>query len=81
MRKAASAVQSSVPTLIPETCRYIAAFAIAPSNLDIKDDWNKTPMDWAVENMSVENGENDESISTYLTEFLVGGGLRDDWFF
>jgi len=78
MRKTARAIRSSVPTLIPDTCRNIAAFAVTPSNLDIEDDWNKTPLDWAVENMSFEDGEAGGDIATYVIEFL---GVADDWFF
>jgi len=78
MRETARAIRSSVPTLIPDTCRNIAAFAVTPSDLDIEDDWNKTPLDWAVENMSFEDGEAGGDLTTYVIEFL---GYADDWFF
>jgi len=78
MRETARAIRSSVPTLIPDNCRNIAAFAVPPSNLDIEDDWNKTPLDWAVENMSFEDGEAGGDIANYVIEFL---GVDDEWFF
>lgn len=76
MRQTARTLRSSVPTLIPEVCKNIAAFTVAPSSLDTQDDWNKTPLDWAVENMSF--GEAGGHITTYVNEFL---GVADDWFF
>jgi len=81
LRKTARAIRSSVPTLIPDTCRNIAAFAVTPTDLDIQDDWNKTPLEWAVENMSFLDGAAGESITAYVTEFLGVDGLNGDWFF
>jgi len=74
MRDTARAIRSSVPTLIPDTCKNIAAFAVAPSNPDIDDDWNKTPLDWAAENISFDGG----NITSYVNGYL---GVVDDWFF
>jgi len=78
MRETARAIRSSVPTLIPDTCRNIAAFAVTPSNPDIEDDWNKSPLDWAVENISFEFGEAGGHITSYVIDYL---GVDDDWFF
>jgi len=78
MRDTARAIRSSVPTLIPDTCKKISAFAVTPSNPDIEDDWNKTPLDWAVETISFEVGEAGGDITSYVNEYL---GVADDWFF
>lgn len=78
MRDAARAIRSSVPTLIPDTCKNIAAFAVTPSNPDIDDDWNKTPFDWAVENISFDSSEAGGDITSYVSEYL---GVVDVWFF
>jgi len=78
MRDTARAIRSSVPTLIPDTCKNIAAFAVSPSNPDIDDDWNKTPLDWAVENVSFEIGRDAGNITNYLSKYL---GVGNDWFF
>jgi len=75
MQETARAIRSSVPAFIPDNCRNIAAFAVTPSDLNIEDDWNKTPLDWAVENMLFENGDAGGSITTYVTEYLGVGGL------
>jgi len=49
MWNTARIICSSVPGLIPEMCKKIAAFAVPPADLSIKDDWDKSPMDWAAE--------------------------------
>jgi len=51
LHETARTVQSSAPGLILEICNRIANFAVPPADLNIKDDWNKSPMDWAVETM------------------------------
>jgi len=81
MGETARAVRLSVPTLIPDTCKKIAAYAVSPSNLNIKDDWNKTPLDWALETMSFEVDNAGESISRYLMKFLGVAEFQNDWFF
>jgi len=78
MRDVARAIRSTVPTLVPDACQNIAAFAVTPSNPDIDDDWNKTPLDWAVENISFDVREAGGDITSYASEYL---GFVDDWFF
>jgi len=78
MRDTATAIRSSVPALILETCQNIAAFAVSPSNPNIDDEWNKTPLDWAVENVSFEVGEDGCNITNYVSKYL---GVVNDWFF
>lgn len=78
MRETAIVIRSTVPTLIPDACRSIAAYSVTPSNPDIEDDWNKTPLDWAVENISFEVGEAGGHITSYVIDYL---GVVDDWFF
>jgi len=78
MRDVALAIRSAIPTLIPDTCQNIAAFAVTPSNPDIDDDWKKTPLDWAVENISFEVREAGGDITSYASEYL---GVVHDRFF
>jgi len=49
MGETARIIRLSVPGLIPEMCKKIAAFAVPPADLDIKDDWDRSPVDWAAE--------------------------------
>jgi len=51
MGETARIIRLSVPDLIPEMCKKIAAFAVPPADLDIKDDWDRSPVDWAAETM------------------------------
>jgi len=76
MRETARIVRSTVPGLIPDMCRKIAAYAVPPSDLDIRDDWNKSAVDWAIETMDSSLGWDSK-----IAETLLIADEQDGWFF
>lgn len=77
-RKAASLIRSLIPGLIPDMCKEISEYAIAPSNLDILDDWERSPVDWAIETRNSKAGEGWDS---NLSEILLVASDQDAWVF
>jgi len=76
MGETAGIIRLSVPGLIPEMCMKIATFAVPPADLDIKDDWDRSPMDWAVETMYSGCGLGWEAVDIGLDDSMV-----DNFFF
>jgi len=66
MGETARVVRLSVPGLIAELCRKIAAFAVPPADLDVRDDWEKSPTDWVFE-------------TTYCGSDLGWAAVNIDW--
>jgi len=79
-RKTAGVIRSLIPGLIPDMCKEISAYAIAPSDLDILDDWDRSPVDWAIETRNSKAGEGwDPNISKIL--LVASEQEQDAWFF
>jgi len=78
MRERARIVRSTVPGLIPELCKKIAAFAVPPSDLDFKDVWNKSAVDWAIETMNSGCGLGWDA---KIAKTLLVSEDRNAWFF
>jgi len=71
-------VRASVPGLIPDMCKKISTYAVAPCNLDILDVWDRSPTDWAIETINCNGGE---EWDTTIREILRAASEHDGWFF
>jgi len=76
MGETAGIIRLSVPGLIPEMCKKIAAFAVPPADLDIQDDWDRSPMDWAAETIQSVCGRGWEIVNIDWDDSMV-----DNFFF
>lgn len=72
----ARTVQSTAPGLIIDICNKIATFAVPPADLNIKDDWDKSPMEWALETMYNGCGLGWGAVDIFWDE-----NIADNWFF
>jgi len=76
MGETARVVRSLIPGLIPDICRKIAAFAIPPADLNIRDDWEKSPIDWVFETMYCGSG-----VGWAAVDIDWDANIADNWFF
>jgi len=78
MKETARIIRFTVPGIIPDICKKIAAFAVPPSDLDVKDIWDKSAVDWAVETMDSGYGFGWDAT---IAKTLLVADEQDCWFF